>query len=80
MQSINSNYQNVCRNSFSAYDPFATFANQILRDKFSFVVKETAASILRYIATDINRFYAQRLVQDLKDIGIEPMLEEILDS
>ena len=80
VQSIDSSYQSVCGRSFEAYDPFASFAYQVLRGEFSFVVKETAASILRYVATDINRFSAQRLVQELKDVGIEPMLEDMLNS
>lgn len=80
IQSIDSNYQTVCSKSFAAYDPFATFAYRVLKTDFSFVVKETAATILRYIATDANRFSAQHLIQELKDSGIEPMLEDILDS
>lgn len=43
-------------------------------------MKEIAANILRYIATDVNRFNAQDLVKELKAEGIEPMLEDILDS
>ena len=80
VQSINDSFQDVCAYSFAAYDPFAQFAYRVLKDTFSFVVKETAANILRYIANDVNRFSAQRLVDDLRRQGIEPMLEEILDS
>lgn len=80
VQCIDSSYRDVCRHSFEAYDPFASFAYQILRSDFSFVVKEIAASILRYVASDVNRYYAQNLIQRLKDMGIDPMLEEILDS
>lgn len=32
------------------------------------------------VATDVNRFSAQHMIERLKIIGIEPMLEDILDS
>ena len=80
VQSIDSTFREVCGRSFSAYDPFASFAYRILYSDFSFVVKEIAANILRYIAKDINRFPAQDLVEDLKKKGIEPLLEDILES
>ncbi len=80
IQCIESTFRDVCRRSFEAYDPFATFAYRVLKEKFSFVVKEIAATILRYVATDVNRFSAQGLVEELKKEGIEPMLEDILDS
>jgi len=80
IQSIDKSYQEVCGRSFEAYDPFATFAYRVLKDSFPFVVKETAANILRYVATDVNRFSAQRLVDELKADGLEPMIEDILDS
>jgi len=73
-------YQEVCGRSFEAYDPFATFAYRVLKDSFPFVVKETAANILRFVATDVNRFSAQRLVEELKEDGLEPMIEDILCS
>lgn len=80
IQSIDKSYQEVCGRSFEAYDPFATFAYRVLKDSFPFVVKETAANILRFVATDVNRFSAQRLVEELKEDGLEPMIEDILDS
>lgn len=80
IQSIDKTYQDICGRSFEAYDPFANIAYKILRDNFPYVVKEIAANILRYVATDVNRFNAQGLVKQLKDEGIEPMLEDILDS
>ena len=80
IQSIDNAYQDVCGRPFEAYDPFATFAYRVLKDNFPFVVKETAANILRYVATIVNRFSAQHLVEELKQNGIEPMLEDILDS
>lgn len=80
VQCIESTFRDVCRRSFEAYDPFAIFAYRVLKENFTFVVKEIAATILRYVATDVNRFSAQNLVDELKNDGIEPMLEDILDS
>lgn len=80
IQSIDGSFREVCGRSFVAYDPFATFSYHILQEDFSFVVKETAAYILRYVATDVNRFSAQHMVENLKETGIEPMIEDILDS
>ena len=79
IQCVDRSYQDVCGRSFEAYDPFATFAYKVMRKNYSFVVKETAANILRYVAVSVNRFYAQRLVSEIKDFGIEPLLEDILD-
>ena len=47
-------------------------------EKFSFVVKEIAANILRYVAWDVNRFNAQHMVENLLSIGMDPMLEDII--
>lgn len=80
IQSIDASYQGVCGRSFEDYDPFASFAYRVLKDSFPFVVKETAANILRFVATDVNRFNAQRLVEELKENGLEPLIEDILDS
>lgn len=80
IQIIDRSYQDVCGRSYEANDPFAYFAYRILKGQYSFVVKEIAANILRYVAFDVNRFSAQRLINDIKDIGLEPLLEEILDS
>lgn len=80
IQSIDKSYQEICGRSFVAYDPFASFAFTVLRSGFSYVVNETAANILRFVATDVNRFSAQHLVEEIKNIGVEPMIEEILDS
>ena len=80
IQSIDRAYQEVCGRSFVAYDPFAIFVYKVISDKFSFVVKEIATNILRYIATDVNRFSAQHLVEELKSNGLEPLLEDILNS
>lgn len=80
VQSIDQSYQNVCGRTFEAYDSFARFAYKVLINNFPYVVNEIAANILRYVAVDINRYLAQSLILELKDHGIEPMIEEILDS
>ena len=78
IQSINQSFRDVCNGSFAAHDDFASFADDVLRGDFSFPVKEVAASILRYVAWDVNRFSAQRLVESLIDDGMDPMLEDII--
>ena len=80
IQSIDKSYQEICGRSFAAYDPFASFAYVVLCNGFSYVVNEIAANILRFVAKDVNRFSAQHLIEDIKNIGVEPMIEEILDS
>ena len=80
IQSIDGKYKEVCGRSFVAYDPFAQFAYWVLRGNYSFVVNEIAAQILRYIAKTVNRFTAMRLLSDIKDRGVEPLIEDILNS
>lgn len=80
IQSLDKTYQEVCGRSFEAYDSFANFAYNVLKDSFPFVVKETAANILRFVATCVNRFSAQHMVQELITEGLEPMIEDILTS
>ena len=80
IQSIDKSYQEVCGRSFEAYDPFASFAYVVLKNGFSYVVNEIAANILRYVAQDVNRFSAQHLVESIIDFGVEPMIEDILNS
>ena len=78
IQSVEQSYQDVCYGSFEANDPFADFAAAVIKSDFPFVVKEIAASILHYIAWNVNRFHAQRLIENLISNGIEPLLEESL--
>ena len=75
---VENSYHAICDSSFAAYDPFASFSYRVIKSDFSFVVKEMAAMILRYVAHDINRFSAQHLVDDLISEGIDPLLEDIL--
>ena len=80
IQCIDKAYQTVSRRSFDVYDVYAIFAKRVLLDTFPFVVKEIAASILRYVAWDVNRFSAQHMVEEIIDEGIEPMLEDIIKN
>lgn len=73
---IEDNFRDVCL-TWGSYDPFAKISYDIIADNFPFPIKELAAIILNYIAYDINRFSAQRLIENLKDRGIEPLIEEI---
>lgn len=75
---IEGEFKNECV-GFESYDPIAHFVYVILLENaFQYVVKELAANILKFIAYDINRFFAQRLIEELKQQGIEPLIEEIL--
>lgn len=80
IQSIESNYKEVCGKTFKAYDPFAHFAYVVLNSNFPFVINELAAYILRFVAVDVNRFSAQGLVDNLKSKGLEPLIEDILNT
>lgn len=78
IQSIEQSFRDVCGRSFEANDPFASFAARVISDDFSFVVKEIAATILRYVAWDVNRFNAQHLVERIIRNGVDPLLEDII--
>lgn len=78
IQSIEKSFRDVCGRSFEANDPFAFFAARVISSDFSFVVKEIAATILRYVAWDVNRFSAQRLIERLVRTGVDPLIEDIL--
>lgn len=78
IQSIEKSFRDVCGRSFEANDPFAAFAAQVISSDFSFVVKEVAATILRHVAWEVNRFSAQRLVERIIRTGVDPILEDII--
>lgn len=80
IHSIDKSYKEVCGRTFESYDPFASFSYLVLNSGFPYVVNETAAHILRFIAKNVNRFSAQHLIEEIKNIGVEPIIEEILDS
>lgn len=79
IQSIEGAFRDVCGRSYEANDPFARFAYNVLNSSFTFTVNEQAANILRYVAYDVNRFAAQHLVDEIKERGLEPLIEEILE-
>lgn len=76
IHSIEDKYRDEC-STFSSYDGVATFAYEVINNEFDFVTKESACRILKYIADEINRFHAQRLIENILSQGIEPLLEEI---
>ena len=80
VQSIDKSYRDVCGRVFQAYDPFAQFSATVIGATFSYLVKEIAANILRFIAWDVNRYCAQRMVDGLISSGIEPILEEMISQ
>lgn len=80
IQGVETCFREICH-KFTDNDTIATFAyNVLLSDSLGYVVKELAANMLRYVAVDVNRYFAQGLVADIKKHGLEPMLEDILDS
>lgn len=79
MGKIDDAYDATCQ-KFEEYDTFAKLAYRVAGGKYSYSSKEVACNILRNIAIYVNRFYAQRLVSDLLENGVEPSLEEILQS
>ena len=80
IQSIDKSYKEICGRTFADYDPFAKFAYSVLKYGFPYIVNETAANILRFVAKDVNRFSAQRLVQEIINDGVDPLIEDILNS
>lgn len=65
---ISHKFQAFCGWSFAANDTFAYFAYIVIKNDFSQIIKNKAASILNYVAWGVNRFYAQDLVKDLLKI------------
>lgn len=78
IQSIDKEYQSICGRVYEEYDVYAFFAGRVLRGNYSYVVKETAANIIRFVAWDVNRFVIQHLVEDLINEGLEPLLEDVI--
>lgn len=79
MKKIDARYAEMCQ-EYEENDVFAKFAYRVASEKFFYSCKEIACNILRYIAYYRNRYDAQRLVSDLLENGLEPSLEEILQS
>lgn len=85
IKSIEVNYKNYIlkiKGGYIAWDPFGELSYSVLNEnnpEYSYLVKEVAARILRYVAKDKNRFSSQRSIKALIIRGIEPSIEEILD-
>lgn len=79
MKLIEDSFQEYCGFSYSSYDIFSQLAYRILKsNQFTYLTKETSARILNRIATDVNRFESQRLIEKLIENGVEPSIEDIL--
>ena len=78
VQLIDSNYKAQLK-KFEDADTFATIAYRILKGNFNYPVMEVAATILRYTAFEVNRFYAQDRIDELKEKGLDPLIEELLE-
>ena len=79
IQTIHSNYEQYLKR-FEDADSFATLSYRVLKEQFSFNVKEVAAQILNYVAYEVGRFSAQHKIDNLIENGIEPMIESILET
>lgn len=82
VERINENCVEVS-NRYEDADNFASLAYQILSNSkqgYSYELRANAAEILNWAAFDLNRFYAQDLVKNLKSGGIEPLIEEIFEG
>jgi len=79
IQSIDKEYRNCCK-TYESNDPFAEFSYGILMGKYSYVTNDIAANMLRYVAKEVNRYTAQHLVEKVLEKGVEPLIEEILES
>ncbi|MGT2807993.1 serine/threonine protein kinase [Streptococcus iniae] len=78
IQMIHSNYAQYSKR-FEDADPFATLSYRVLSGNFSFTVNEIAARILKDVAYTVGRFSAQRMIDNLIDEGLEPLIESILE-
>ena len=67
VDSIGDGMVEACGRSFEANDPFASISSQVaMSDTAPFDVRERACVILAYVAHCVNRFNAQRIVDDLR--------------
>lgn len=77
LQMIESEYTAVCR-CFEDYDDFGTIAYNVISNNMAYVAQEIAAKILKYIAIDVNRYGIHRLMDDLVESGVDPLIENLL--
>ena len=79
IETISNEYQGFYRN-FQDYDNLADIMFEIIIGEYEFPIKELSANILNYIAKYINRFKAQDLISKAISKGIDPFIEEILET
>ncbi|TDX42300.1 protein kinase-like protein [Halanaerobium congolense] len=79
MKLIEKNFIDSC-SRYEHHDKFSSIAKNIIKAKFPFVSKEIAAKVLNYNANEVNRFHAQRIIEELIDKGVEPLIEDILEE
>lgn len=78
IEKISNNYIDVAGKDYNRYDGFAKLGANILKMSFSFIVYEISAKILYFVAYSVNRYYAQDLIKDVINSGVDPLIEEIL--
>lgn len=74
---LKENYPDICK-VWEDYDNFGTIAFNVIRDNYAFVAQEIAARILYSVAYEVNRFNIQRLVDQLLETGVDPIIEDML--
>lgn len=79
MNSIYSNYEDICHGRFENYDPFGEFCCDVIKEKFPYLLKQTAAEILHVVAVEVNRYHIQDLVEKLRS-DVDPTLIDIIDN
>lgn len=79
---ISSINQNITTDySFSSYDNFSDISMEILdndRINYGFQTQIEAAKLLYYVGYTINRFNSQDRIKNLINVGIDPIIENIL--
>jgi serine/threonine protein kinase len=69
--------------TFEDADLFGGIGYSLLKDKtvkYSYDLKVAAAKLLSWAAWDVNRYNMQDKIHELVDLGIDPTLEEILET
>lgn len=79
MNSIYSNYEDICHGRFENYDPFGEFCCDVIKENFPYLLKQTAAEILHVVAVEVNRYHIQDLVEKLRS-DVDPTLIDIIDN
>lgn len=80
LENINENSEEVFR-TWEDADKFSYFGYCILKNNISYTyeINACAAEILNWGAHEINRYYAQGLIEELEKQGLEPAIEDILN-